>query len=126
MKWIKQGREPEVPGLCTRECSAGRAEAAGTIRQYAHCVAMLTPTCRGGVRVGVWLLLDDDELECNCGAGMDGLSIARLTLPLSLHDVYFRHEVDDCMSKLLRSLFTPICDIYSCTEGLLLRSAVCS
>ena len=77
MEWKKQGRAPEVPGFCTRECSAGRAEAAGTICRRAHCVALLTPACRGGVRVGVWLLLDDDGLECNCGAKSTGLSIAR-------------------------------------------------
>lgn len=77
VEWKKQGRAPEVPGFCTRECFAGRAEAAGTICQRAHCVALLTPACRGGVRVGVWLLLDDDGLECNCGAKSTGLSIAR-------------------------------------------------
>lgn len=58
---MKQGRKPEVPGLCTREETAGRAVAAGTICHYPHCVALLTPTCRGGARVGVWLVLEDDE-----------------------------------------------------------------
>jgi len=112
----RQGTSPGVPALCTRECFVGRAEAAGTIYKSAHCVAcvaLLTPasaSCRGGVRVAVWLLLDDDEFEWNCGAGVVGLSIARPTLLLSGHHGYFRHEVDDYLPKLLRSLFTPICD----------------
>lgn len=69
-------KETGSSGSLKHEYSAGRAEAAGTIYQPSRCMALLTPAGRGGVRVGVWLLLDDDGLECNCGAGSTGLSIA--------------------------------------------------
>lgn len=74
MEWMKQGRKPEVPGLCTHEESAGRAVAAGTICHTSHCVALLTPTCRGGASVGVWLDSEDDErIRNQCGASINSV-----------------------------------------------------
>src|SRR5690349_18711698 len=59
-EWVKQGRKSGTSGsLYTRAFCWPR----GTICQYAHCVALLTPIRRGGVRTGVWLLLDDEFTE---------------------------------------------------------------
>lgn len=111
MSWRSKGGSPEVPDLCTRECFAGRAVAAGTICKYAHCVALLTPIRRGGVRVGVWLLLDDDGYGTHAGLTMNDLSIAQPTLPFWGPDTYFRHSVYDSSSNFCSSLFTPCCDV---------------
>jgi len=106
---MKQGRKPEVPGLCTREETAGRAVAAGTICHYPHCVALLTPTCWGGARVGVWLVLEDDErIRNQCGASLDSLvdfAVLGDTMLMSGMRLTTAHEI-------LRPLFTSHRDTY--------------
>lgn len=96
MEWMKQGTKPEVPGLCTHEETAGRAVTAGTICHNPHCVALLTPTCRGGVRVGLWLVLGDDDVY-GSGCGATRLSVADLAA--SGDTMFVSVEVDDCTSK---------------------------